>query len=304
MMFLSGHRLKKLTVMVLAGVFASAAAFGLDYTDVKNLMQNRVAEEVIINMVASDGNLYITTEEADEMRAMGASENLIAALRPRDTTAAYSPTVVQQQPTVVQTPTVVTTTAEPAIVTEIAGGPAEGSPITPVAIRIMGSHPPRYDKEGWLSISNYDWSPYYISINQGDKRIFISRAPNGGMAVDSGQNVVVNLRKETYKMYGDSGEKLEVKVRENETTRLSLNPFGVFGNSGLSGVAVDRDRVRSEILFNNYVPAPTVVVQEAPVIIVPSAPPPPPPVYYYGPGYRHRPYHRGDGGVYFRYHNW
>lgn len=286
-------RKRILWIAVVLVCLTASGARALDYEDVKGLLRNQVAQEVIVNMVNSEGTIYITTEQANELRSMGASENLIAAMRPRSTTMVGGATeYVQAEPVVVGP----TTTVE-SVEIGVAAGPAEGSPVMPVAISMTGAFPPRYDKEGWLSISNHDWMPYYILINQGDKRIFISRAPNGGIMVNSGQNVVVNLRKETYKMYGDSGNKLEVKVRENETNRLSLNPFGVVGNSGLTGVSTERDKVRSEVLFNNYVPAPTVIIQEpAPVIVVP---PPPPPVYYRPPYYG--PRHRGGSGYYYRF---
>lgn len=298
-MFTVAKRLRGMAPALLLLFMLGGTAAALDYNDVKNLMQNKVAEEVIINMINTDGSLYVTMEEANEMRAMGASENLIQAMRPRDTTVYGSsqttPTVVVQ--TTPTTPsTLYQSTETPTVVVEVEG-PVEGMPVVPVDITMYGGHPSRYDKEGWISVSNHDLMPYYILIDQNDKRIFISRSPNGGMVVDSGQNVVVNVRKATYKMYGDSGNKLEVKVRENETNRLSLNPFGVIGNSGLTGVSTERDRVRSEVLFSNYVPAPAVVIQEAPVIVVPSAPPPP---VFYGPPHR-RYYRGGGGGAYFRW---
>lgn len=285
----------------------SAAAAALDIEDVKSLIRNQVGEEVIINMANTDTRLFITYEEAEELRRMGASENLITALRPRPTS--WSPGAVAPAPSSPapspSAPTVVTSGTPPAAAGGVVTGTVieetveidQGAPITMAPIVSAGGYPPRYDKEGWLSISNHDWIPYYLNINQGDKRIFISKVPNGGMAVQSGQNIIVNLRKNTYKTYGDSGEKLEVKIRENETSSLNLNPFGVVGNSGLTGVAISRDKVRSEVLFNNYSPAPAVIVQEPSVIVVQ---PEPPPVYYYRPPY-YRPYR---DGVYFHYRRW
>ena len=286
-------------LLLLAALTAAlwSGANALDVDDVKALVGNQVAEEVIINMVRSDGGIYITTEEANEFRRLGASENLIAALRPTATTTYQTgrPTVITgSAPTVVASaPTLVETVAV-----------ADGSPVVSVPIVSSMPYPSRYDKEGWVVVSNHDTSPYYLTVNQSSKRMFLSRFPNGGMTVESGQSVVINLRKETYKLYGDSGEDLKVKIRENETTTIALNPFGVVGNSGLTGTAVDRDKVRREVLFNNYVPPPAVVVQEAPVVVVP---PPPPPVYYhrpyhyYGGGYR-GPRHGNSFGFGFRYH--
>lgn len=268
----------------------------LDYGEVKTLLHNRVAEEVVINMVKADGTIYITHEQAAELRSLGASENLVEAMRPRAITTTSTSTAPAA-------PTVIGTTSQPTIVSEtatvISSEPADGTPISPVPIVSSGVYPPRYDKSGWVSIANHDWSPYYLSTNSENKRLFLSKFPNGGIVIESGHQVIVSLRKESYKMYGDSGEDLKVKVRENETTHVALNPFGVFGNSGLRGVSTDRDNVRSEVLFNNYMPTPTVIVQEPSVIVVPE----PRPYYYhygypYGGGRRH--YRGGSGGaVYF-----
>lgn len=291
--------------VVLAAVQGRAAA--LDVDEVQTLVRNNVAEEVIINMVRSDGTIYITHEQANELRAIGASENLVQAMRPTATT--WTDVSDSPRPAISSPPTIITDAAPiqggaPVIVdaqpaTVIGSGmPADGSPISPVAITSSTPYPPRYDKEGWVSVSNHDWQPYYLSVNPGNKRMFLSKFPNGGMEIPSGGAVVMNLRKETYKLYGDTGEDLKVKVRENETTSVSLNPFGVFGNSGLTGVSVDRDKSRSEVLFGNYVPPPAVVIQEAPVVVVP---PPPPPVYYHRPHYYRR--HPGNS-FYFGYRHW
>lgn len=300
MIMISGSFIRRASLLVSVTLFATmATAAALNIEDVKNLMRSGVGEDVIINMAKSDGRLFITIEEAEELRRMGASENLITALRPRPTSIDRG-TIITTTPT---TPTVVssvpapTTTTTPTTTEVVFDEVAEGSPVSPAPIMVSGAYPPRYDKEGWLSISNRDWMPYYVNINRGDKRIFISRAPNGGLAIQSGENIIVNLRKDTYKTYGESGNKLEVKIRENETSTLDFNPFGVVGNSGLSGVTVSRDRVRSEILFNNFSPAPAIVVQEPSVIVVPSTPPP---VYYYRPPY-YRPYR---DGFYFNYRRW
>jgi hypothetical protein len=269
-----------LHALIVLGIVAGIAmgptrAMALDSGDVENLLRNHVAEDVILNMVEDEDSLYITTEEANVLRSLGASENLIAALHPTDITTTYAePDIAAFAATVESTESM----------------PAAGTPIAPVAITMSSAFPPRYDKEGWLTIMNRDWQPYYVNIAVQNKRIFISRSPNGGFALQSGQSITVNIRKEGYKAYGDTGKSLTVKVREAETTTLSLNPFGVFGNSGLTGVATDREKVRTEVLFSNYVPAPTVIVQEPPVVVVPGPPVyyAPTPRYYYGPrGYYH-----------------
>ncbi len=313
--------------LLVAGMAACwSAASALDVADVQNLIRNNVSEEVIINMVKSDGTIYITPEQADVLRSMGASENLVQVMRPTPTTvpsgaAYYSPSgsdleddeesgtpVVTGSPSASIPVASAPSASAPVIAESGSAMPSGGSPITPVAIVSSSAYPARYDKEGWVSISNHDWVPYYLNIDLGDKRMFLSKVPNGGVQIGSGQNMILNIRKEGYKMYGDSGNDLRVKVRENETTYVSLNPFGVFGNSGLTGVSTDRDNVRSEVLFNNYTPAPTVVVQEPsvivqqpPVIVVPG---PRPPVYYRSYPY-YRPYrYRGGNSFYFGFSDW
>lgn len=256
--------------------FWGDVALGLDYNDVVLMKRNGIDEGVIINMVRKEPNLVITEAQADALRAVGASENLVLAI-PRGTAsqAATAQAPIYSTP-VPATQHEVTSTVIP-----------EGSSMTPVAIVEFGAMPGLYHKEGWLTVSNADWESYYLVIDQKAKRMFLSRQPNGGAELPSGHSVSFNLRKESYKLYGDTGNDLKVKIREGEATRVSLTPFGVVGNSGLNGIAQDRDKVRSEVLFSNYVPAPTVVVQEAPVIVVPG-----PPRYYrpyhgYGYGYRY-----------------
>lgn len=300
----------RLVLAALCLGLATGGASALDYNDVVQLLQNRVAENVIINMANGEPSLYITLEEANNLRAMGASERVIAALNPRPTTIGTGAAAAS---------TVAVTTAMP----------ADGRPIFPADIAISAAYPPRYDKEGFLSIHNRDWIPYYLSVNLKDKRMFLSKTPNGGILIQSGENRVINLRKEGYKLYGQSGEKLNVKVREGETTTLSLEPFGTFGNSGLTGVSTNRDNVRREVLFTNYVPPvvvqppvviqppvvvqppmvvqqppvvvqqPPVIVQQPPVVVRPAPPPvvvvpapPPPPRYYY----YHQPPRRNFNG--------
>lgn len=311
------------------------AAMALDVEDVRNLLRNQVSEDVIINMVKTDGTIYITPEEANEFRSMGASEKLVTALRPRPNSysapvpaQATGPGPVQggpaagyRPPTVLppttapmpQTPAPAPVQTQPAPVavqpapTVTSTVTADGSPIFPTDVAVNGAYPALYHKEGWLSIFNRDWTTYYLNIDVDREKMFLSKIPNGGMAIDSGQNIVLNIRKHDYKLYGDSGNDLKVNVREGETTTLSLNPFGVFGNSGLTGVATDRDKVRSEVLFNAYVPAPTVVYEQPPTVVVEQPPVyvvPPPRPYYYRPYYGGSRYYRGGSGFYFNYNNW
>lgn len=66
-------------------------AMALDYSDVKNLMQNQVSESVVINMVQQSGPMVVTSEQLDELRLIGASETLIAALQSSGAAAVTTP---------------------------------------------------------------------------------------------------------------------------------------------------------------------------------------------------------------------
>lgn len=57
------------------------SAVALDFNDVRNLIKNQVAENTIISVAQQDPNLSITSAQADELRGMGASENLVRSLR-------------------------------------------------------------------------------------------------------------------------------------------------------------------------------------------------------------------------------
>lgn len=105
---------------------AGTKAMALDFSDVKNLMQNHVSESVVINMVQQSGPIAVTPEQLDDLRLIGASETLIAALQTAAaTTAAPSGTITYVEPpedpsptTYVEPPTVYaqpSTTAESTI---------------------------------------------------------------------------------------------------------------------------------------------------------------------------------------------
>ena len=291
-------------------VFLSAAsAWSLDLGDVLVLLDNQVPESVIINMVAQQGDLALSESDANELRQAGASENLINALGIGDSyvqadgnlaPAWSSAPIVTDERQFAPPPVVVGNAATPPAMPAAASGPPQGSPIMPLAVAASGSAPLLGTREGWLSISNRDWQPYFLLVNPSDKRMFISRFENGGTIINPGENVVLNVRRETYKLFGDTGKSLQVRIRDNLTTTLSLDPFGVVGNSGLMGVSTDRDRVRNEVLFNAFVPPAQVVVMPPQVVYEHPAPvivaPPPSVQFYYGHG---RP-SRHHGGRYWR----
>ncbi|MCD8350818.1 MAG: hypothetical protein LUC93_09435 [Planctomycetaceae bacterium] len=131
---------------------------------------------------------------------------------------------------------------------------------------------------------------YCLIVDTKAKRMFLSQTPNGGVSIDPGQNIALNVRKETYKMYGQNGRELKVRVRENEITRITMMPMGAPGGGLLTVSAQDRERVRSEILFGHVMTAPSpVYIEPAPTVIVRPGP-------FYGP-YHRRPYgpYRGHG---------
>ncbi|MDR1535398.1 MAG: hypothetical protein LBU64_09925 [Planctomycetota bacterium] len=266
-----------ISLAVFMSLPGTPAARALDSGDIRLLLQNRVPEETILNLIRADGSIYITTEEAEDFRALGASENLVATLRPR-------PTVLAPEQTVPDSGAIVLAPdAQAPAAVQPPGGPVGPVPVVPAA-----AFPPLREKEGWLSIFNHDQLPYFISANVKDERLFVSRHDNGGVPINPGQNLALSLRKNGYKLYGDSGRDLTVKIREGETTTLSFNPFGVAGNSGMTGVSTDREKTRSEVLFSPYEPPPAVIVQEPPVIIQEAFPPPILVVPDY-PGYYRRP---------------
>lgn len=161
---------------------------------------------------------------------------------------------------------------------------------TPVGIQEFAQLPPRREKEGWISFFNTSGESYFLSVDQKAKRIFLSRFPDGGFELPSGTNRAVNVRKESYKMYGDNGQDLKVRVREGETTRVTLHPFGTEGGGILRVTSQDREKVQEKFLFGRVVrgaapvvvrPAP-VVVAPAPMVVVPGPTvvvPGPPPAY-------------------------
>ncbi len=89
-----------------AVALCSGAAFALDLSEVKTLVLNGVDESVIIDMVNQGGNWSADSGDVAELRALGASETLIAAVltAPKVPPTVYyeqPPTVVAQPPTVV-----------------------------------------------------------------------------------------------------------------------------------------------------------------------------------------------------------
>lgn len=177
------------------------------------------------------------------------------------------------------------------------------------------SFPPLGRRQGWLTITNRDWQAYSVVFDRGD-RIFLYRANSGmgGMVIPSGTSVTVALERDTYDVFGDTGNRLRVRVREGRTTTLSLEPFGFVGNTGLVGVSNDGDRVRRETLFyarsnTIVIPAPPVIVNRPPpppIIVRPPAfrPPPPRMRYHPGPGRRPPPPRRDGWGFGVHFGGW
>jgi hypothetical protein len=65
--------------LLCAALFAGAAS-ALDVTDVKNLVANNVDEAVIISMVQSSGSFSATAGDIEDLRNLGASESVLAAI--------------------------------------------------------------------------------------------------------------------------------------------------------------------------------------------------------------------------------
>jgi hypothetical protein len=144
-------------------------------------------------------------------------------------------------------------------------------------------------KQGWLAISNRDWQPYTIVIEKkGRASLYQGSQSYPGMesyVIPSGATTTLALEKDTWEFRGNNNDKLKVKVREGRTSTMSLEPFGPAGNTGLRGVTNDGEKVRNEILFNNYYEPPVVI--QPPTII--AAPPPPPVIVTRPPVVVHRP---------------
>lgn len=266
---------------IATAVFVFATAFvvsltvsALDYPQALSMLKSGADEATIIAHWKLGGSVGVNPEQAAELRAAGASEQLVAMLSISYSAAA--PATASEPAPIVSTQVVIEA-AHPA------GAP--GSPITPVPIMTEEAAPALYEKQGWIVAANSDWVSYYLVVAEGNKRLFLSKTPNGGIEIPSGHAITIPLKKETYKLYGDTGRELKVKVRRHEPTRLSLTPFGPVGNSGLTGTSQDRDKVRSEVLFGNYVPPPSVIYS-APVVVAPAPVYVPRPSIYYFP----RPY--------------
>lgn len=139
------------------------------------------------------------------------------------------------------------------------------------------SPPPLGRRQGWLAVSNRDWVPYSLVVNgKGNLALYRADSGFGGVVIPSGTTVTLALEKDTYNLYGNNPERLQVRIREGRTTTLSLEPYGYAGNAGLIGVVNDGDRVRNGTLFDVYAPPPVIVTPAQPPIII--APPPPPPI--------------------------
>ncbi len=182
--------------------------------------------------------------------------------------------------------------------------------------------PAIHGKQGWLAISNRDWQPYTVVIEKkGRASLYQGSQSYPGMechVIPSGATMTLALEKETWEFRGNNNDELKVKIREGRTATLSLEPFGPAGNTGLRGTTNDGDKVRTEVLFNNYY-APPVIIQSPAIIAAPPPPPvivtrppvivhrPPPVVYDYGrpphhrPPPRRRPDRHDDGGLHFNF---
>lgn len=162
------------TIAVFAFVLGAADAKALDYNDVRNLVSNKVSEQVILNMLQQSNPVAVTNDQANELRRMGASETLIAGLRSMGgtTTAAATPapqnwsyvesdgsgsvpsTVVVQpstSPQVVQTYPSTTTYVDPNVTYyDTSGSVIVTSPPTVV-----------YETPTYVEVPTYTTYPYY-----------------------------------------------------------------------------------------------------------------------------------------------
>jgi hypothetical protein len=142
-------------------------------------------------------------------------------------------------------------------------------------------HPPALGRQqGWLTISNRDWSAYSLAVNGDNLFIYRENLGGGGIIIPSGASVTIALGRDTYDLRGGGPERLKVRIRNSRTTTLSLEPFGYVGAAGLTGVVNDGDRVTSGVLFSESHGGP-IVVRPPPIIVAP-----PPPVVIRPPAHR------------------
>lgn len=95
-----------------------AAASALDIRDVKTMVANNVSEAVIIGMIQSESAFHATAGDVAELRSLGASNSLVAAVTSAtpatgeyvlaDGSTAPAGTVIYEAPAVVPAPAVVT----------------------------------------------------------------------------------------------------------------------------------------------------------------------------------------------------
>ena len=68
-------------VALCMSLLAATQVTALDYNDVKNLLANKVSEQVIVNMLnQQDDPVEVTEAQVNELRQLGASETLLAGL--------------------------------------------------------------------------------------------------------------------------------------------------------------------------------------------------------------------------------
>lgn len=170
---MDGRSVRKRGAFAAAAVIACLALFGgtearaLDYNDVKNLLVNQVPEQTIVNMLRQSGTMTITESQAAELRSMGATESLLAAMPRRTETTTAAPqeqwSYVDSDGTVYSSeqapPTIV---AEPSIASP--GKVIESYPST----TYMDPNVTYYDSDGSVIVTSpptvvYE-SPTYVEV--------------------------------------------------------------------------------------------------------------------------------------------
>lgn len=168
-------------------------------------------------------------------------------------------------------------------------------PPPPPSMRYPPPPPPMRRDMGMLSVTNRDWSDYTIIVRRGQDDMFIVRGrQRGGTVVPAGSTVAIPLPKENYKMVGESGKQVRIRINERETTAIVLTPFGRPGATGLRADVGNRGKMRSVVLFDEprgrirviseapptiiaAPPPPVIVAPPGGVVYRPAPPPPPPP---------------------------
>ncbi len=142
---------------------------------------------------------------------------------------------------------------------------ADAPPLAPALLIPGYEFPGLYAGEGWFSVSNHDYQPYFIGVDMDKREITLTTIPVGGFAIADGESFVINIKAGDYKLCYEGAEPIAAHIEENNATTLSLYPFGVWGNNGLLAVLSDTVTTYSQILSSpNFFPTTKPIIENPP----------------------------------------